>query len=298
MTFPLVSGLLLGLGLWCVVRAFSVPTKPLTTSLEALAQPRWSANDDTAAGDTLTTKAQRVGRWIMDVTGTDMSGLRADLAVVGRSEEHHLFERLRTALFWACLPPVFWILPVLSTGSEWFSPVMAAASSVVFGVIGWFQTDSQVRSRARARRREFDSTLVTYLGLVSILMAGGAGTNQALQDAVDQGDRWAFQLLARCLTNARVRGISPWDSMAEEGERLDIESLEDLAATMELAGTSGAHIRESLMTKAKSLRTHQISEVEREASGRTTAMAGPTGLMMTGFVFLLLYPAVQAVLGI
>ena len=52
------------------------------------------------------------------------------------------------------------------------------------------------------------------------------------------------------------------------------------------------------MTKAKALRTHQIAEIEREASGRTTAMAGPTGLMMAGFVVLLIYPALQAVLAL
>ena len=36
-------------------------------------------------------------------------------------------------------------------------------------------------------------------------------------------------------------------------------------------------------------------QIERDANTRTTAMAGPTGLMVLGFVTLLLYPAITAV---
>jgi len=288
----------MGTGLFFIARAFLIPSQPLDAALADLSQTRWSVADGEIDPDNLGDWAQRFGKWIMNATDTDLSNLKTDLALLDRSEEHHLLERLRTGLFWACLPPIFWVLPILSSGSAWFSPGFAALVSVGLCIGGWFLTDSQVRSNAAARRKEFESTLVTYLGLVSILMAGGAGINQALQDAVDQGEGWSFQLLRRTLTDARVRGISPWESMASEGARLEIESLTELAATMELAGTSGAHIRESLMTKAKALRTHQIADVEREASGRTTAMAGPTGLMLTGFVFLLLYPAVEAVMGL
>lgn len=298
MLVPIALGALLGAGLWFIARAFLIPSKPLAATLASVGQPRLSVAEGEADPDSLGALAQRVGKWIMNVTSTDMSNLKSDLDLLDRSEEHHLLERLRTGLFWAVLPPIFWVLPILSSGSALFSPGFAALVSVGLAIGGWFLTDSQVRSKAEARRKEFNATLVTYLGLVSILMAGGAGINQALQDAVDQGEGWSFQLLRRTLTDARVRGISPWDSMAAEGQRLEIETLVELAATMELAGTSGAHIRESLMTKSKALRTHQIAEVEREASGRTTAMAGPTGLMLTGFVFLLLYPAVEAVMGL
>lgn len=298
MLAPIFFGVVLGLGLWCAARSFIVPARPLDAALEALGESRWSAADGGSSNSGLNEWAQRCGRWIMSITSTDMLNLKSDLAVLDRNETHHLLERIKTGLFWAVLPPVFWVLPILVSGSPWFSSTLAVVASVAFAVGGWFLTDQQVRVQAAGRRKEFEAALVTYLGLVSILMAGGAGIHQALRDAVDQGQGWSFQLLRRSLTDARVRGISPWDAMAEQGARLEIEALVDLAATMELAGTSGAHIRESLMVKAKALRTSQISEIEREASGRTTAMAGPTGLMMTGFVILLLYPAVHAVMGL
>lgn len=296
MLTPIAFGLLFGLGMWCIARAVMPATRPLETALADLAEPRWADSDRGPAG--VEGQAHRVGGWIMDVTGADMTDLRSDLAVLERSEALHLIERLRTGSFWAAVPLMFLLFGFIATGTFIFSPTLAAIAAVVGLVLGWFGTDGQVKANAAGRRKEFDASLTTYLGLVSILLAGGAGIQQALQDAVDQGDGWSFTLLRRTLTDARVRGISPWIAMGEMGERLELDSMSDLSSTMELAGTSGAHIRESLMIKAKALRNHQITEIEREASGRTTAMAGPTGLMMAGFVVLLLYPALTAVLSL
>jgi len=296
MLAPLLAGLLGGFGVWCIARALLPTTAPLNQALASLSEPRWSATPRGPTG--VEGQAHRLGRWIMDVTGADMSPLKADLAMLNRTEEVHLIERLKTAAFWAVVPPMFLLFGLIATGGLVFSPTLIAAASVIALIVGWFLTDGQIRTQAANRRQEFEAALTTYLGLVSIGLAGGAGIQQALQDAVEQGEGWSFTILRRSLTDARVRGISPWVAMGEAGERMGLEAMTDLSSTMELAGTSGAHIRESLMTKAKSLRNHQIAEIEREAAGRTTAMAGPTGLMMAGFVVLLIYPALRAVLAL
>jgi tight adherence protein C len=296
MLAPLLAGLLGGLGVWCIARAIIPNTPPLDQALASLSEPRWSDTDRGPAG--VEGQAHRLGRWIMDVTGADISPLKADLAMLNRTEEVHLIERLKTAAFWAAVPPMFLIFGLIATGNLICSPTLIAAALVMGLIAGWFLTDGQIRTQAATGRTEFEAALTTYLGLVSIGLAGGAGIQQALQDAVEQGDGSSFTILRRSLTDARVRGVSPWISMGETGERMGLEAMTDLSSTMELAGTSGAHIRESLMTKAKSLRNHQIAQIEREASGRTTAMAGPTGLMMAGFVVLLIYPALRAVLAL
>lgn len=296
MLTPIALSLLLGFSVWCIARALLPSPPQLDGALQALAEPRWPDSRRAAGG--VEGHAHQFGGWIMAVTGADMSDLKADLAVLDRSEEVHLIERLKTGVFWAGVPLVFSIFALIVTGDLVLSPTLIAVVSAVLLVVGWFLTDGQVRSQAAERRREFESALTTYLGLVSILLAGGSGIEGALQDGVEQGEGWPFQVLRRSLTDARIRGISPWTAMEETGERLGLEAMTDLASTMELAGTSGAHIRESLMTKAKALRNHHITEIEREASGRTTAMAGPTGLMMTGFVILLIYPALTAVLSL
>ncbi len=296
MAAALLFGLILGVGVWCIARALIPTVRPLDAALAALSEPRW--DDSLRAPTGVEGQAHRLGGWIMAVAGADMSDLKADLEVLGRSEEVHLIERLKTGAFWALVPVMFLVFSFIATGTLIFSPTLVAVCAVVALIVGWFLTDGQVQTQAAIQRKEFEAALTTYLGLVSILLAGGAGIQQALQDAVEQGEGWSFQLLRRTLTDARVRGISPWIAMGEAGERMNLESMTDLSSTMELAGTSGAHIRESLLTKAKALRNHHITEIEREASGRTTAMAGPTGLMMAGFVVLLIYPALRAVLSL
>jgi tight adherence protein C len=294
MFVPISLGALAGLGLWCLLRAFLRPTAPLDQALAALSKPSRGAGPGRADFDGY---AHRVGAWIMSVTGSNLRSFAADLAVLERSEEVHLVQRMRTGAFYALLPWLVW-LPTALAGALIVHPALIGLVSVAAAVVGWFTTDSQVRHRATRRRAEFDAALVTYVSLVSILLAGGAGIQQSLHDAVEQGRGWPFMVLRRSLTDARIRGLSPWESLNEHGAALGLDTLVDLAATMELAGTSGAHVRESLMTKAQAIRAHQVADIEREASGRTTAMAGPTGLMMIGFVVLIIYPAFQAILDI
>ena len=58
--------------------------------------------------------------------------------------------------------------------------------------------------------------LATYLRLVTILLAGGSGTEEALQDAAAYGTGWGFALLRRCVTDARLSGRSPWSVMQSD----------------------------------------------------------------------------------
>ena len=111
--------------------------------------------------------------------------------------------------------------------------------------------------------------------------------------SVEQGRGWPFQVVRRALSDARNRGSTPWESMNEHGRQLDLASLVELAATFQLSGTSGAHIRDTVMTKANSLRAHQLSVIEAEANAKTAAMTGPIGFMLAGFIILLLFPAVS-----
>jgi Flp pilus assembly protein TadB len=294
MIIPVVSGALGGLGLWCLLRASLAEVAPLDQALSAVGQRR-APSEQQAQIDSV---AHRVGRRIMAATGGDFTSLSTDLAVLERTEEVHLVQRIRTAAVYALLPTLPWAMAVLLGGTQIVHPVLLAIIALLATASGWFHTDVQVRSRARERRLAFDSALVTYVSLVSILMAGGAGVQQALNDAVAQGQGWPFLVLRRALTDSRVRGVSPWVAFNEQGQRLGLDSLVELAAAMELAGNSGAQVRSSLTTKAKASRNHQLAEIEREAGRRTSAMVGPTGLMLFGFLVLVIYPAFQVVLGL
>jgi Flp pilus assembly protein TadB len=294
MIVPIAAGALAGLGLWCLLRAYLTQVTVLDDALAAVGQRRMAT--DNVSG--LDSASHRLGTRIMRATGGDLGSFSADLAVLDRSEEVHLVQRIRTAAVYALMPVSIWLVALLAAGTQVVHPVFLLVIAIGAAVGGWVLTDSQVRSRAREQRRDFDAALVTYISLVSILMAGGAGVQQALHDAVGQGQGWSFLVLRRALTDARVRGVSPWVSFDEHGQRLGLQGLIDLAATMELAGTSGAQVRRSLNTKARASRIHQLAEIEREASSRTSAMVGPTGLMLAGFPVLVIYPAFQVVLAL
>lgn len=298
MTPALLAGALVGLGLLAVARGVIARRRPLELALTALAEPPAAARTGVGASTAADSWAFRTGAWVMRLFGADMGGLRADLLVVDRTEEVHLMERIRTAVFLGLAPAVIALVLALGGVDLIVTPTLVAVLCLVLGVFGWFLTDIQLRQRASRRRTEFDSSLVTYLGLVSIATAGGSGINEALWSAVDQGVGWPFQILRRTLADARNRGVSPWDSMEAHASRLELTSLAELAATMKLGGTSGAFVRDSIMTKARSLREHQLAEIEQEANSRTSAMAGPTGLMLAGFLIMLLYPAVVAILSL
>ena len=53
-----------------------------------------------------------------------------------------------------------------------------------------------------------------------------------------------------------------------------------LAASVSLAGTEGAKVRQSLAAKAAALRTHQLTDAEGSAQAATERMSLPVVLLM------------------
>lgn len=293
LALPLILGLVAGCGVACLVRARSLRYVSLGVALDALDQPNWPVAE--VEGQHWFT---RVASAIALPTAASSSGasLMADLAVIGRSPEAHAVDKLKTALFWGGLPVVFGTI----TGPFGFGvgPVLLMIVSVGGFVGGWFLTDQQVRQRAAIRRREFRSTLVSYLQLVTILLAGGAGVNQALTQAAAYGQGWTFEVIQRSLRDSLTRNVTPWEGFSRVADELGLRHLFELAGAMRLAGESGAHVREGLLSKSESLRIHELAEIETEAAAASEKMGGPVGGMVFGFVVTMGYPAVVAILSI
>lgn len=291
-------GAVAGGGVLALLRAVFPPTPSLDDDLRALAASNWSTqiltpNSPATGGEPL------VGRFLVRVFDLRSPALATDLRVIDRSFERHVAERAKTAVALGVAPILFGVaIPVVAGGGALFGSGVITGASVVGAVVGWFWTDHQVRSMATKRRREFDAGLASYLGLVASLTAAGSGLEEAMWVGAQQGRGWAFQVLRRALTAARNRGSTPWEMMDTYGRDLELPALVELGATFQLSGTSGAQLRQTVMTKAASLREHQLAGIEAEANANTTAMAGPIGFMLAGFVVLLLYPAITTVLNL
>ena len=144
-------------------------------------------------------------------------------------------------------------------------------------------------------RRAMRSSLSGYLDVVAIMLAGGAGIETALTAASRVGNGPMFDLMNRILVAARSTRRSPWDVMAEEGRRIGLRELPELAANVKLGGEQGARMTASLVAKAESLRAGQMAEIEAAANSSTERMGLPMVLMFISFLVLLGYPAMHLI---
>ena len=290
----LVAGALVGFGVLLVVRAAFPGREPLTVAVARLAGGRAEEPGSVAP---IGTWGRRVGSPLAEAAasaGIGFGSLRRDLRVLGRSLESHLATKVGVAAFLALLAPV--TAGVMALGGVAVPAVATAWAAVGLGVGGFFLPDALARAEATERRAEFRHTLGSFLDLVVIVLAAGGGVQSALTLAAATGDGWACDQLRRALDAARLSRRSPWESLGHLGEEFGVAELEELAASMELAGTEGARVRDSLVAKARSIRTHELAESEAEAGVATERMSFPVALLAFGFFALIGYPAVSAVL--
>ncbi|MGH9187266.1 MAG: type II secretion system F family protein, partial [Acidimicrobiales bacterium] len=214
--------------------------------------------------------------------------------LVGRTLEQHLGQKVLLGLFGFALPALLglgWTLVGVQV-----SLTLPLVASVLLGLLFFFVPDLSLRSQAEERREAFKHALGSFLDLVVISLAGGAGVESALRDAGGIGRGWAYGQIRNALDVTALTGETPWAALSRLGEEIGVPELMELSATVSLAGTEGARVRESLAVKASSLRDHALAESEAEAQSTTEKMALPVALLFLGFLILVGYPALDAVL--
>lgn len=299
MTLSLLLGALFGLAGIVTYRALVPPTPPLALSLRRLEQAGAPAAIVATGGDDRFAAAvgRRTSKWLvtaLEGTGLDLGTLHADLRLVGRSVDQHLGTKVVLALVGLLLPMV--TVTIAGLGGVAFPFALPALAGVALAVVFFFVPDLTLRSEAADRRKAFRHALSSFLDLVVISLAGGAGVESALRDAAAIGEGWAFAQLRSALDVTMLTGETPWSALGRLGGELGVPELAELAASVSLAGTEGARVRESLAAKAKSLRDHEQSEAEAEAQSATERMALPVVLLFLGFLILIGFPAIDAVL--
>ena len=230
---------------------------------------------------------------IMRNLGLRPDALEPDLRLVGRSLEQHLGQKVALALFGLALPAILttgWSL----TGTS-VPLTFPAVVGLVLGVVFFIVPDLTVRNDAEERRKEFRHSLGSFLDLVVISLAGGAGVESALRDAAGVGRGWTYAQLRNALEVTTLTGETPWAALSRLGEEIGVAELMELSASVSLAGTEGARVRDSLAVKAASLRDHALAAAESEAQATTEKMALPLVLLFLGFLILIGYPAFDAV---
>ncbi|HEX8803955.1 MAG TPA: type II secretion system F family protein [Acidimicrobiales bacterium] len=301
MILPLMLGAFVGLGAVASWRLLFPPPPPLQAAIDRLHRrnqlARITGADAAPPGSDVSDLLGRtVGASLartMRNLGIGLQTLEPDLRLVGRTLEQHMVQKVLLGLFGLVLPMLVgstWIL----AGTD-ISFTFPLGLSIVLGVAFFFAPDLNLRSEATTRRKAFKHALGSFLDLVVISLAGGAGVESALRDAAGIGRGWAYAQLRNALEVTQLTGETPWAALARLGEEVGLTELVELSASVSLAGTEGARVRDSLAVKAGSLRDHALAEAEAEAQATTEKMALPVVLLFLGFLILIGYPAIDAV---
>ena len=302
MTYEVLAGAIVGLGLFLLIRAL-IPGRPdpmaAVARIDALRQHSSLAPQaEQAPVKGLAKLREDLGVSMNDFyirQGWQIRSLRADLAILDRSVEQFLATKLLLAALGVIFGP-FVFAAVYVIGLH-LTPTVPVWLALLFGVAFFLLPDLEVKGQAAEKRRDFRRVLGAYLDLVAMNLAGGRGLPEALMTASTIGDHWAMARIRQALANARLIGITPWDAMARLGEDLGVEELRDLASALALAGDEGAKIRSSLLARAASLRRKELADVEGKAGERSQSMLVAQLVMIAAFFLFLGFPAGAAILG-
>ncbi|MEU8585662.1 type II secretion system F family protein [Streptomyces sp. NPDC048664] len=299
LTMPILVGAVLGLGIYALVRALmpsrrsAVATVARIDAMRARGvaheQARGPRNAET--GRLATTRA-RVGRRVAEFylqQGWELRSLRADLAVLDRSWEQFL----ATKVLLACAGLVFgpFLFAVAWTMGVGKSPTIPVWLALACAALFFFLPDLEVRRDAADKRRDLRRVVGAYLDLVSMSLAGGRGLPEALMAAADVSDGWANRRIRNALADARITGVSQWQALGQLGEELGVDELKDLSASLALVADDGAKVRESLASRAETMRHRELAEIEGSAGEKSQSMLVAQLLLCAGFLVFLIYPA-------
>ena len=292
MTMAIVLlGLGVGAGIAIVLRALHPHPPAISAVLTTLDQPGRSIDEvePSGASERRSTRALQ----LVESLGIQPGKWTQDILLVERTPARHAADKVLAGTSGFLMPNLLgFVLGTIGAGVP--APVTVLLS-LGLAAGGFVLPDRLLRDQAAARRRGFRFALSSYLDLVNILLAGGAGIETALHEAANIGDGWGYRLIRSELRRARLIARPPWETLASLGERIGVSELSELAANVSLAGSQGARIRASLATKADTLRGHQIAETETAAEAATERMTVPVAVLLLGFLLLIAYPAVAQI---
>lgn len=285
----LLAGAGVGAGLWLIWRAATARPSLGEVAAAMAGEGRPVTAPAVPASEAL--EARLVRRFIAALAGVGLDPNRraADLRVTGRTVEQFTLLKLATALggvlFATVLVGLLFAAP----------PIVALFLAVVLGAGGWLLPEVTLSGEAREARKAFRHALGSFLDLVNLIEAAGAGPETALYSAAEAGDGPAFAAVRGALDLARHSRRSVWSTLGDLGHDLQVSELSEFAASLALTEDQGARIRQTLAAKADAMRAQQIAEARADSEAATERMTIPVVLLLFAFLILIAYPAVAAI---
>lgn len=215
-----------------------------------------------------------------------------ELLLIGRSLEQHTVYLVAAIGAGLVGPPLLLALlqaaGVVDLGV--YVPTIVAIGCAVLAPIMVHVTAVE---RATSVRSDLRYQVSAYLDVVTMLLAGNAGYEGALEQAARAGDGRLFAELRRRMRESGARGISLTEALDRAGRELGLDELEQIAATAALSAAEGAPVARTLAAKCSTLRSALATEQEAEARLRTSRLTTPIVGMALIFMALVIYPALS-----
>lgn len=231
----------------------------------------------------------RFGRWLVD------PALAADLELLGIDAAAHTARKVAAATATLAVAPLVLSAAAAALGLPW---PFGAWTAVLAAVAVFLAADRRVKAAAAARRRDFLSTLTVYLDLVAMRAASGSGVSEALRDAAAIGSGYPWRRLRAALEDARLDGRPPSAGLVRLGADIAVAELTELGAQLDLVDATGAQAEATLRAKAEALRDRHLTDLHGDANARSQTMVVGQVLLGVGFLTLIGYPALAAVLAL
>ncbi len=305
MILALLSGAVVGLGIYALIRVLMRPKPGVGTMLSRINSGTRSMSTHTVSavevGEGLGDRAQGVFALFADRVevvaaqrGWQLGRQRQDLNIVSRTVGTHLATKVAAAVGLFLLGPFVWT--AMTIGGVPLPAAIPALAAVMFALVGFFLPDLVLRSEATRLRRDFRRSVGVFLDLVAMNLAGGRGLPEALLAAASVGDHWSLVRIRQALANARLYGVTPWVALGDLGKDIGVDELEELSGALMLAADDGAKIRSSLSARAATLRRRELTQAEGEEGEKSQSMLVAQMLISTAFLIFLGYPAVSQLL--
>lgn len=218
-----------------------------------------------------------------------------ELRLLQRPVHVYLGEKALLAVVGLLFPPLFMVVMMLMGMHLPFT--LPAIASLGLAALFWKLPDLRIRGEAKTARGEFVRALATFIDLVALERASGAGTSQSLENAAKVGDSWVFKRLKAAIDQAEWTGRQPWDGLKDLSEELEIPEVADLAEIMRLSREQGSTVYEQLRARASSMRNALLSEDLAKATAAAEQMSVPVSTLALIFLALLGCPAILRVMG-
>lgn len=288
-------GAITGIGIYALIRALAPSRNSAAATvaqIDALRAQGPVAGPAPHATDLRGRVGQRIAAFYLE-QGWELRSMRADLAVLDRSWESFLATKLLLGAAGLVFGPFLYAL-VWQLGFG-ISPIVPVWLALACAGLFFMLPDLEVRRDAADKRKDLRRVIAAYLDLVSMNLAGGRGLPEALMAAADVSDGWALVRIRSCLNDARITGISQWVALGRLGAELGIEELQDLSVALGLVADDGAKIRESLASRAETMRHRELAEIEGSAGENSQSMLVAQLMLAAGFLVFLMFPAAMRV---